>query len=114
MGYSALHNAIGTGRKYFPMTDVSLKILIAEDSAPDRLILESIVMQAGHKAITVADGSQAIVAFTRERPDIILLDVLMPVMGGLEAAIEIRKLSKNELVPILFLTSLTDSVSLVQ
>lgn len=96
------------------MTDVSLKILIAEDSAPDRLILESIVMQAGHKAITVADGSQAIVAFTRERPDIILLDVLMPVMGGLEAAIEIRKLSKNELVPILFLTSLTDSASLVQ
>lgn len=96
------------------MTDVSLKILIAEDSAPDRLILESIVTQAGHRVITVADGAQAIEVFTRERPDIILLDVLMPIMGGLEAAIEIRKLSKNELVPILFLTSLTDSESLVQ
>lgn len=96
------------------MTDVSLRILIAEDSAPDRLILESIVMQAGHIAITVADGAQAIEAFTSERPDIILLDVLMPIMGGLEAAVEIRKLSQDELVPILFLTSLTDSSSLVQ
>lgn len=96
------------------MKHTPLKILIAEDSAPDRLILESIVSQAGHTPITAANGAKALAAFDSEQPDIILMDVLMPVMGGLEAAEEIRKRSQQEIVPIIFLTSLTDPSSLVE
>lgn len=92
----------------------SLTILIAEDSAPDRMILESIVTQVGHKAISVADGVEAVEAFKQERPDIVLLDVLMPNMGGMDTAREIRKLSVGELIPIVFLTSLSDNESLVE
>ncbi|WP_096084559.1 SpoIIE family protein phosphatase [Agaribacterium haliotis] len=92
----------------------SLRILIAEDSSADRLILESIVAQAGHQAIPVADGIEALDAFEAHRPDIVLLDVMMPNMGGLEAARKIRELYQDELVPILFLTSLTDNESLVE
>ena len=61
-----------------------LTILIADDVATDRLILESIVTQAGHTAIGVEDGLKAIEAYKRVMPDIVLLDVLMPNMGGLE------------------------------
>lgn len=96
------------------MPQTQLKVLIAEDSAPDRLILESIVSQMDHIPIAVSDGAQAIQAFDTENPDIVLMDVLMPVMGGLEAAEKIRKQSLQDIVPIIFLTSLTDSESLIE
>ena len=91
-----------------------LNILIAEDSAPDRLILESIIARTGNKPIAVADGSLAVDAYRELKPDIIMLDVLMPNMGGVEAARNIRLLSKDEFVPIIFLTSLSDDESLVE
>lgn len=92
----------------------SLKVLIAEDSAPDRMILESIVLEAGHIPIAVEDGAQALAAFTREEPDIILLDVLMPVMSGIETARQIKQTSTEDYTPIIFLTSLNDNESLVE
>jgi len=92
----------------------ALDILIAEDSAPDRLILETIVTQAGHRPISCVDGLQAIEEFQQKRPDIILLDVLMPNMGGIEAAKEIRRLSEGEFIPIIFITSLSDNDALVE
>jgi len=92
----------------------SLNILIAEDSAPDRLILESIIIRAGHTVIAVADGLKAVEAYSECLPDLILLDVLMPNMGGIEAAVQIRKLAGDEFVPIIFLTSLSDDESLVE
>ena len=98
------------------MLEVSeqLKILIADDSATDRLILESIVKQAGHIPLGVEDGAKAIDAFSTFKPDIILLDVLMPNMGGIEAAKKIRTFCETDVVPIIFLTSLTDQESLVE
>lgn len=90
------------------------RILIAEDSNTDRMILESIVAQIGHIPVLAEDGLKAIEVYERERPDIILMDVLMPNMGGMEAASRIRELSSGELLPILFLTSLTDTQSIVE
>ena len=92
----------------------SLKILVADDSATDRLILETIVAKAGHTPIGVGDGAQAIEAYQKEAPDLVLLDVLMPVMGGIEAAKKIRELAKEDVVPIIFLTALNDIQSLVE
>ena len=91
-----------------------LKILIADDAATDRLILESIVSQAGHKPFGVENGALAVEAYSTVKPDIVLLDVMMPVLGGIEAAKQIRKLSEKDVVPIIFLTSLTDTESLVE
>ena len=96
------------------MDEPPLRVLIAEDSPADRLILQTIVAQAGHHPIPVADGLEALEAFSEHRPDIILLDVIMPNMGGLEAARRLRQDYKEDLVPILFLTSLTDTDSLVE
>ena len=96
------------------MDDSPLRILIAEDSAADRLILETIVEQTGHIPILACDGAEAIETFSSVRPDMVLLDVIMPNMSGLEAAREIRANYQEELLPIIFLTSLTDNNSLVE
>lgn len=90
-----------------------ITILIADDTASDRLILESIVKKEGHRVISVCDGEQAVEAYAAHRPDLVLLDAMMPRLDGFGAARQIKHLAGEELVPIIFLTSLTDTASLV-
>ena len=92
----------------------ALTILIAEDSAADRLLLASIIRRQGHQALTVSNGAEAIEVFARERPQLVLMDALMPVMDGFEAARQIKQLAGEALVPIIFLTSLRESEALAQ
>lgn len=89
------------------MNQASLNILIAEDSAPDRLLLQSLLLRQGHRVTAVANGREAVDAFREHAPDLVLLDAMMPEMDGIAAAREIRRLAGNALVPILFLTSLS-------
>lgn len=91
-----------------------LTILIADDTATDLLILETIVRKEGHRPVAVTNGLQAVEAFTRVRPDLVLLDALMPEMDGFEAARQIKALAGEEMVPLIFLTSLHDTDSLVR
>lgn len=91
-----------------------LTILIADDTNTDRLILEKLVRKDGHHVISVANGKEAVDAFQRQPPDLILLDALMPEMDGFEAARAIKQLAGDEMVPIIFLTSLNDTQSLVK
>ncbi|MAZ88232.1 MAG: fused response regulator/phosphatase [Cellvibrionaceae bacterium] len=93
---------------------VPLTILIADDTDSDRLILETIVKKEGHNVISVCDGEEAVAAFVEESPDMVLLDALMPKLDGFGAARKIKELAGEELVPIIFLTSLTDTESLVR
>ena len=92
----------------------ALTILIAEDSAADRLLLASIIRRQGHQVLTVSNGAEAIEVFARERPQLVLMDALMPVMDGFEAARQIKQLAGEALVPIIFLTSLRESEALAQ
>ena len=94
--------------------DEPLKILVADDAISDRLILESIVSQAGHEVMAVENGVEAIKAYKTFLPEMVLLDVIMPMMGGLEAGRELRKLTGSDVVPILYLTSFTDQETLVE
>ncbi len=89
-----------------------MKILIADDNSSDRLLLSKIISNQGHEVIQAENGSLAIDSYVKESPDIILLDVLMPVLDGMAAAKEIKRLAGEDLVPIIFLTSLIDAQSL--
>jgi DNA-binding response OmpR family regulator len=91
----------------------SLKILVADDTDSDRLILETIVRKEGHQVFSAKNGLEAVNIFKQEHPDIVLLDALMPEMDGFDAARQIKELAGDELVPIIFLTSLQDTDSLV-
>ncbi|MBL4881919.1 MAG: SpoIIE family protein phosphatase [Oleispira sp.] len=90
----------------------SMKILIADDNASDRLLLSKIIRRQGHEVIEAENGKLAIDCYVKESPDIILMDVLMPELDGKEAAKEIKQLAGEDLVPIIFLTSLIDAQSL--
>lgn len=90
----------------------SLRILIAEDSDSDRLILTRLVSRLGHQVIEATDGAEAVRRFREAKPDLVLLDALMPRMDGMECARQIKALAGDELVPVIFLTSLTDAGSL--
>lgn len=89
-----------------------LRILVAEDSAADRLILESMLRRSGHAVTLVEDGRQAVQVFRHDPPDLVFLDVIMPNLNGIEAAREIKALAGDDLIPVIFLTSLADAESL--
>jgi CheY-like chemotaxis protein len=89
-----------------------MKILIADDNASDRLLLSKIISKQGHEIIAAENGKEAIDSYVKYSPDIILMDVLMPEVDGMEAAKEIKRIAGEDLVPIIFLTSLVDAQSL--
>lgn len=103
----------------FSLTDTTAefsgaKILVAEDSNSDRLLLKTILLGYGYEVTLARDGREAVEIFQQQRPDLVLLDALMPVMDGFEAATLIRAAAGEEFVPIIFLTSLEDPDSLAR
>ena len=91
-----------------------LRILIADDSASDRLLLATIVARQGHWVLSAANGLEAVALFSSERPHLILMDAMMPLMDGFEAARRIKAMAGEALVPIIFLTSLTQGEALAR
>jgi len=87
----------------------SLRILIAEDSVTDRLILQTLLKRQGHEVVSCENGREAVHAFEQHPPDMVLLDVMMPEMDGIEAARRMREMSPGQLIPIIFLTSLNEA-----
>jgi diguanylate cyclase (GGDEF)-like protein len=82
-----------------------MKVLIVDDSPTIRTALRGLVEKMGHSVIEVEDGSEALQAYRRDRPDLVLIDVMMPVMDGCEAARQMREIRPDEWVPIIFLSS---------
>ncbi|NMG46465.1 response regulator, partial [Aromatoleum toluvorans] len=64
--------------------------------------------------LSASDGAEAVALFERNRPQLVLMDALMPVMDGFEAARRIKELAGEALVPIIFLTSLTEGEGLAR
>jgi len=89
-----------------------MKILIVDDSATIRAGLSKLVKRMGHSVIEADDGDKALNAYLRDRPDLVLIDVMMPVMDGYEAAQRMRKSNPEEWVPIIFLSSKEDDQDL--
>lgn len=68
-----------------------MKVLLADDSSSSRMLIRAYAEESGHQVITVDDGQQAVDAFRQQRPDLVLLDINMPIKNGIDAAKEIRK-----------------------
>jgi PleD family two-component response regulator len=82
-----------------------MKVLIVDDSPTIRTGLRGLVEKMGHSVIEVEDGREAVQAYRRDRPDLVLIDVVMPVMDGYESARQMREIRPDEWVPIIFLSS---------
>ena len=77
-------------------------VLIADDEAQIREILRIYFEKEGFKVLEAADGAEAIVQAHASKPDILILDVMMPVLDGLEVCKQVRKISD---MPIIMLTA---------
>jgi signal transduction histidine kinase/CheY-like chemotaxis protein/HPt (histidine-containing phosphotransfer) domain-containing protein len=84
-----------------------LRILVAEDNEVNRLVATRILEKRGHSVTTVVNGAEAVEAVAQDAFDIVLMDVQMPVMSGLEATVKIREAEagSGRHVPIVALTA---------
>jgi DNA-binding response OmpR family regulator len=90
-----------------------LKVLVVDDTATNRLMLQVFLRKLGLEVVVAEDGAQGVAAYEREMPDIVLMDVMMPVMDGYEATRRIKALSGERWIPVIFLSALDSEESLV-
>jgi two-component system cell cycle response regulator DivK len=81
------------------------KVLIVDDNADNLFVLESLLANEGHQVIVAHNGAEAISMANRDRPDLILMDLDMPVMNGWEAMKRIRTSPETAATPIVVLTA---------
>ncbi|MEI8571055.1 fused response regulator/phosphatase [Methylomonas sp. LW13] len=85
-----------------------MKILVVDDIYENRLLLDKLLSRMQHEVILVENGEQAVHALASVNPDLILMDIMMPVMDGLEAIKAIRERTLDKWVPIFVLSALAD------
>ena len=86
--------------------NTKVKILFCDDDKNICELARMYLEKEGFEVILASDGRQAVNGFNREKPNLIILDILMPYMDGYEVCREIRKVSS---VPIIFLTAKSDT-----
>ena len=80
-------------------------ILVADDTEDIRLMIRVMLENKGHRVVEAADGREAVELATRERPDVILMDLSMPVMDGIEAARFLSGTPETSNMPIIAVTA---------
>ena len=91
-----------------------MHILFAEDSRMLAMPVIQALEQDGHRVTHVFDGVAAVEHFIAETPDLILIDVTMPNMDGIEATRKIREMPTTKWVPIVMLTGLSSNEDLIK
>ncbi len=87
-------------------------VLVVDDDAGTRLLAEAALRKAGYDVVCAADGAEGVAACGRHRPDLVLMDAVMPGMDGFTAVRVIRRLPGGEgRVPIVMMTGLEDLAS---
>lgn len=89
------------------LNKIAPKVLIVEDNEMNRYLLRKFIMRTIPSALIIDafDGEQAIQKYKSDKPDIIFMDIQMPVKDGLQATIEIRALETEIQIPIIALTA---------
>jgi DNA-binding response OmpR family regulator len=88
-----------------------MKVLIAEDDPHTRSGLVEILQDEGYEVIAVADGTAALAAFEREKPDFVCLDIMMPGKDGYQVCRRLRELSAT--TPIMFISAKGEEIDRV-
>jgi two-component system, HptB-dependent secretion and biofilm response regulator len=91
----------------------SLQVLAVDDTATNRQILSVFFKRLGHTIDLAENGAQAVAMFARKSYDLVIMDVMMPVMDGFEATRRIKAQSGDRWVPVLFLSALDKDENLV-
>lgn len=89
-------------------------ILIVDDVDANVLLLKLLISKAGYKTLTAYNGLDALEIVESSKPDLILLDIMMPVMDGHEVARRLRENPERAEIPIIFLSALNSTQDVVQ
>jgi CheY-like chemotaxis protein len=87
------------------MSGERYRILIAEDFDENRIALKLMLRFAGFEALEACDGRQAVEMVRSERPDLVLMDISLPVIDGLQATREIRADTEFARLPIIIVSA---------
>jgi putative two-component system response regulator len=85
------------------------KILIVDDESSARAALETLLRREGYDVRDAADGRSALAACSEFKPDLILLDILMPGIDGFEVCRRIKETPETRLTPVVLITGLSDT-----
>ena len=88
------------------MEKLNKKILIVEDEKYLLDIMKEELEDAGFAVVTAADGQEGLIAIEKENPDLMLLDIAMPKMDGIQVLRELK--NKDKTIPVIMLTNLDD------
>lgn len=82
------------------------KVLIVEDEETIQRLFKDVLEKVGYKIIIAGDGEQGVQLASKEKPDLILMDMQMPIKNGLEATHEIKENPLTNNIPVVALTAL--------
>ena len=82
-----------------------MKILYVEDNEDNVYVLENRLMRAGFSVVIAADGAQAVTMAAAEQPNLILMDLSLPVLDGWEATRRIKAAPETRHIPVIALTA---------
>lgn len=91
-----------------PKVSAKQKILIVDDEEHILKMLETRLISAGYEVMKAKDGKEAVELAVREKPDLIITDIMMPVMDGYEATKTLRSKLETAIIPIMMLTAKSD------
>jgi two-component system sensor histidine kinase/response regulator len=83
------------------------KILIVDDEHANQFLLEGLLSANGYEAITASDGNEALSILEKEKPDLILLDIMMPKMSGIEVLQNINNSIELKQIPVIMVSAKT-------
>lgn len=88
------------------------KLILLVDDDPDFVEAVRVIVESGGYDVEVAyDGQEGLEAVAKQKPDLIVLDVMMPVMNGHEACAKLKENSDTKEIPIILLTAVADRVT---
>jgi len=82
-------------------------IIVADDHADVRLMVKSILERSGYEVEVVSDGDQALALARQKVPQLIVLDIMMPQMNGLDVLVQLRGHDETRNIPVILLTGKT-------
>jgi DNA-binding response OmpR family regulator len=87
------------------------KVLVVDDEFEIRDVLSRFLTEEGYEIILASNGEEALELVERENPQVVLLDILMPGIGGIETCKRLKENEKTRFIPVIMATALWDKLS---
>ncbi len=90
------------------------KVLIIDDSVTNVFLIESVLIEYGYTVMTALSATEALVRLNKQKPDLILLDLLMPQVSGFDFIKQIKQSSEFADIPVIIVSAVTDGDSITE